>query len=86
MDATESRPEATYPVRFNVEEFLSQAGKRGARLHQDCAELVGVNRSTLDRSQTGQAIPRLDTALYVARQLGVPVEALWQLDEATVAA
>jgi DNA-binding XRE family transcriptional regulator len=86
MDATESRPEATYPVRFDVEEFISRAAKRGARLHQDRAELIGVNRSTLDRWQTGQAVPRLDTALYVAKQLDTTVDKLWRIDLAEVPA
>lgn len=81
MDATASRLEATYPVRFKTDDFIALAAKRGIRLHQDRADLLGVNRSTLDRWQTGDAIPRLDTALMAARTLGVSVEDLWEVAE-----
>jgi DNA-binding XRE family transcriptional regulator len=81
MEATASRLEATYPVHFKVDEFLSLAVKRGARLQRERADLLGVHRSTLHHWVNGDVIPELAVALKVAKTLGVKVEDIWQLGD-----
>jgi len=85
MDATVSRSEATTPVKFKVDEFRELAKERGAEKHGDRAELLGIDRSTLDRWNNGSQLPRLEIALTVAKKLGVPVEDLWELNAGTAA-
>lgn len=40
------------------------------------AEMAGIDQAQISRWEAGKAVPRLDTALAVARVLGVSVEAL----------
>lgn len=72
-------------MRFRADAFRELARDKGAKRHGERAKLLGVNRSTLDRWNSGEQLPRLEVALAVAAKLGVPVEQLWELTPASAA-
>ena len=66
----------TNKVRYHrfLRDEMSQAG---------LAERVGVSRQTIVAIERGNYNPSIELALRVARELGVPVEELFQLAEDT---
>jgi putative transcriptional regulator len=47
------------------------------------AEMVGVSRKTINTIENGVFVPSTLLALKLARALGLPVEALFSLDDQT---
>jgi len=56
----------------------------GGMTQQELAERVGVSRQTILSIERGRYRPSIELALALARAFGVPVEALFQLDDGTV--
>jgi putative transcriptional regulator len=50
---------------------------------EDLAERAGVTRQTIISIERGRYSPSIELALRLARLFGVPVEALFELDEPT---
>jgi putative transcriptional regulator len=47
----------------------------------DLADRVGVTRQTIHSIETGKYNPSIELALRLGRELGLPVEELFQLDD-----
>lgn len=41
--------------------------------------LTGISQANINRIKNGKRIPKVDTALRIARALKVPVERIWSL-------
>lgn len=54
----------------------------GAMTQQQLAERVGVTRQTIISIERGKYKPSVELALRLSRVFGVPVEAIFQLEEA----
>lgn len=54
----------------------------GGMTQQQLAERVGVTRQTIISIERGKYKPSVELALRLARVFGVPVEAIFQLEEA----
>ncbi len=52
---------------------LSGSGPAGVE-----ATLHGIHRATMHALRAGENVPRLDTAMRMAADLGVAVEVLWE--------
>lgn len=49
------------------------------------AALSGIRQGTINRVKNGKRIPKIDTALRIARALKVPVEKIWCLSSRSAA-
>ena len=43
------------------------------------ARIAGIGRSTISEIENGKRIPRVDTAILIAKALGNTVEEIWDL-------
>ena len=51
-----------------------------AYMKQDTlARIAGIGRSTISEIENGKRIPRVDTAILIAKALGKTVEEIWDL-------
>ena len=66
---------------MHVANRLREARDERRWTQADLAALVGVSRQTINSIETGRFEPSLSLALKLARLIGVPVEALFTLDE-----
>jgi putative transcriptional regulator len=53
----------------------------GEMTQQELADRVGVTRQTIISIERGKYKPSIELALRLARVFGVPVEAIFELDE-----
>lgn len=67
-------------VRNRLRELLAERTMSQGEL----AKLAGLTRPTVNWIINGRYLPKIDTALRIARVLRVPVERLWTLEEGTV--
>lgn len=58
------------------------AASKGFRTVTSQAKWHGLNRATMHALRAGENVPRLDTAMRIASDCGVRVEALWKPREA----
>ena len=49
------------------------------------SEMIGMRQSSLNPIKNSKRIPRIDTALRIAKALKVPVERIWVLSDRTAA-
>lgn len=64
---------------------MTHNGIRAARMRRGLTQrqlalAAGIGKSTLSMIEAGQRVPRVDTALFIARALGMTVEDLFWLD------
>jgi putative transcriptional regulator len=57
--------------------------EKGEMTQQELADRVGVTRQTIISIERGKYKPSIELALRLARVFGVPVEAVFELDEAS---
>lgn len=67
---------ASTALRNRIPWYAARAGLDDAAL----AARAGMTRTHLNRVKNGRAIPRVDTALAIARALRVTVAQLYRLD------
>jgi hypothetical protein len=75
-DTLSERPDVAVRLRLNVYEALATA--KGYRTVESQANLHGIHRATMHALRAGENVPRLDTAMRMAADLGVAVEVLWE--------
>jgi transcriptional regulator with XRE-family HTH domain len=61
---------------FDAMTKLSEAIRASGRTDEAVANAVGCSRSMLTKIKLGRAVPSLGLAVAIARETGVPVEAL----------
>lgn len=64
----------------NRRSLLISARKAKGLRHEDIARLLGIDRTTYSRWESGERTPRLDEALRLAALLGRTVEELFGPD------
>jgi putative transcriptional regulator len=57
---------------------VADARRRAGPNQQQLAEKIGAGRVTISRIEKGTQTPTLDVALALARELGEPVETLFE--------
>ena len=67
-------------LRNCIRELRSQTANM---TQQELAERVGVTRQTIISIERGRYKPSIELAIRLARVFGVPVESLFELDDAT---
>jgi DNA-binding XRE family transcriptional regulator len=77
-----STDEADAPVRLRVAVYDAIARSKGFATVESQAAWHEVARSTMFRLRGGDDMPRLDTAMRMAADCGVPVEALFEFRRA----
>ena len=75
-DNTQPRPDM--PVRLRVDVYDKLAAAKGYSTVTAQAELHDLNRTTMHALRAGENVPRLDTAMRMAADLGVAVEVIWE--------
>lgn len=75
-DNTSGRPDVG--VRLKVDVYDALATAKGYRTVESQAALHGIHRATMHALRAGHNVPRLDTAMRFAADLGVPVETIWE--------
>lgn len=65
-------------VRLKVPVYEALAKARGYLTIEAQADWHGVHRATMHAWRAGENVPRLDTAMRVAADLGVQVETIWE--------
>ena len=75
-DTLSGRPDVAVRLRLNVYEALAVA--KGFGTVESQAKLHGIHRATMHALRAGENVPRLDTAMRMAADLGVAVEVLWE--------
>ena len=75
-DATQARPDIA--ARLRVEVYDQLAAAKGYTTVTAQAEWHGLNRTTMHALRAGDNVPRLDTAMRMAADLGVAVEVIWE--------
>lgn len=73
----DTSPSLTDTVRLRVEVYDALAVAKGYRTVGAQAAWHGIARSAMNRLRAGGK-PRVDTALGIAADLGVPVEVIWE--------
>ncbi len=68
-------------TRATLGNHLKLLRTRAGLTQADLAEKVGVSRKTINTVENGVFTPSATLALLLARALGVPVEALFFLEE-----
>jgi DNA-binding XRE family transcriptional regulator len=63
------------PLRNDIGRFGHVLGLSDGAI----AEAAGISRAHLNRIKNGAVVPRVDTAMAIARALGVPVRAVFHL-------
>lgn len=66
-------------ARLRRDRYEALIAERGGLTLDQRADMFGLHRATMARIQTGEAEPRVGTALAIARYLGTTVENLWHL-------
>ena len=61
---------------------IRQARKAAKLTQEELAKMIGVNRATLSKYESGQIEPSLSQLRKIAHALNVPVTTLWGLPEA----
>lgn len=64
-------------VGNNIRELRTNLGFTQAQL----ADLVGVARVSIVSIENGRFLPTIETALYISKALGVPIERIFWLKE-----
>lgn len=75
-DRLSARPDIA--VRLRVEVYDRLAAAKGYTTVVSQAALHGLDRTHMYALKAGDNVPRLDTAMRIASDLGVPVEAIWE--------
>jgi len=75
-DMMSTRPDVGVRLRLDVYDRLARA--KGYVTVTSQAELHGINRATMHALRNGENVPRLDTAMRFAADLGVAVEVIWE--------
>lgn len=65
------------PPGFNDELFARRCRELEAHSQDAQAELLGLTQPNISRIRRGRQIPRVDTAVRLAKALGITVEDLW---------
>jgi DNA-binding XRE family transcriptional regulator len=73
-----AQPRADMPVRLRVGVYDRLAASKGYVTVTAQAELHKLNRATMHALRNGENVPRLDTAMRMAADLGVAVEVIWE--------
>lgn len=73
-----SQPKGDMPVRLRVDVYDRLAAARGYDSVTSQAILHRLNRATMHALKNGENVPRLDTAMRMAADLGVAVEVIWE--------
>jgi hypothetical protein len=86
MEATQ-KSDATSPTgdviaRLRVDEYDRLAAAKGAKSVVAAAGLHNMPRTVLFEYRAGRRTPRLDVAMRMAADLGVPVEKIFELRRA----
>lgn len=72
-------PEGDAVARLKVDEYDWFAAKKGVKTVVAAAELHGIHRATLFDYRSGTKSPHLSTAMKMAADLGVTIEAIFEL-------
>ncbi len=65
-------------VRLRVAVYDALAAAKGYATVTAQADLHKLNRATMHALRNGENVPRLDTAMRMASDLGVAVEVIWE--------
>ncbi len=68
-------------MKNRMGEVMQKRGMTEERL----AALTGIRQGNINRLKNGKHVPKVDTALRVARALRVSVEKLWSLSDRSAA-
>jgi len=69
----------TMATRVSLQNDIGRIGHVLGLTDGAIAEAAGVSRAHLNRIKNGVVIPRVDTAVAIARALGVPVRMVFHL-------
>lgn len=75
-DTLSGTPDVSVRLKVDVYEALAKA--KGYRTIESQADWHGVHRATMHAWRNGENVPRLDTAMRIAADLGVSVETIWE--------
>lgn len=73
----DSMPETSDTVRLRTDVYDALAKAKGFPKPEAQAAWHGIARSAMFRLRAG-GVPRLDTAMRIAADCGVPVEVIWE--------
>lgn len=65
-------------VRLRVDVYDALAHAKGFTTVTAQAKAHGLDRTTMHALRAGENVPRLDTAMRMAADLGVAVEVIWE--------
>lgn len=64
-------------MKSNLKAIMDSRGMKQSFLRRK----VGISASTMSALYRGESVPTLKVALRIAKELALPVEEIWRLDE-----